>query len=111
MLAPYLPSKAPSGHILITSRMRLDVLGIRSPLSIQRLPLDDSIQFLLDRAGRDPCDDPERQAARELAGELDGLPLALEQAAAYVTAMSVTYRQYLETTGPESLACWNGLGP
>ena len=37
--------------------------------------------FLVNRTG-----DPDRQAACELAGELGGLPLALEQAAAYVQA-------------------------
>ena len=41
LLKPYLPGKAPNGHILVTSRVRLDVVGIRSPLSIEKLPVED----------------------------------------------------------------------
>ena len=52
----------------------------------------------------------ERQAARELAGELDGLPLALEQAAAYVAAMHVTYGQYLESYRTRKLGLLERLG-
>ena len=65
LLKPCLPSKAPNGHILVTSRMRLDVLGIRSPLSIENLPVEDSTRFLLDRADRAPGAEAERQAAQE----------------------------------------------
>jgi len=39
--------------------------------------------------------DPDRQAARELAGLLGGLPLALEQAAAYLQAVGDTLAGYL----------------
>ncbi|MCX7426882.1 MAG: tetratricopeptide repeat protein, partial [Planctomycetia bacterium] len=97
LLKPYLPGRASGGHILVTSRVRLDALGIRSALSIEKLPEEDATQFLLDRADRGAADDAEQQAARELARELDGLPLALEQAAAYAVAMHVTYGQYLDS--------------
>ena len=46
--------------------------------------------FLVDRTG-----DPDRQAAWDLAGELGGLPLALEQAAAYIQAAGITLAAYL----------------
>jgi Tetratricopeptide repeat len=46
--------------------------------------------FLVDRTG-----DPDRQAAVDLAGMLDGLPLALEQAAAYTQAIGGTLSGYL----------------
>ena len=46
--------------------------------------------FLVDRTG-----DPDRRAALDLAGELGGLPLALEQAAAYVQATGDTLAGYL----------------
>ena len=72
LLKPYLPSKAPNGHILITSRMRLDVLGIRSPLSIDKLPVEDSIQFLLNRADRAPGDEfDDRQPKNWPANSMD----------------------------------------
>jgi hypothetical protein len=91
--------------------VRLDVVGIRSALSIQKLSVEASTQFLLDRADRAPGGAVERQAAGELAGELDGLPLALEQAAAYVAAMHVTYEQYLETYQRHKLALLERHGP
>ena len=46
--------------------------------------------FLVNRTG-----DPDRQAARDLADELGGLPLALEQAAAYIQATGGTLAGYL----------------
>jgi hypothetical protein len=94
LLKPYLPSKAPKGHIIVTTRAdNLDVIHIRLPLPIEKLPEEDAIRFLLDRADHKPGDEAERQAARELARELDALPLALEQAAAYVVALKATYKQ------------------
>ena len=47
-------------------------------------------EFLVNRTG-----DPDRQAAWELAGELGGLPLALEQAAAYIQASGDSLAGYL----------------
>ena len=46
-----------------------------------------------------------------MASELDGLPLALEQAAAYVTAMHVTYGQYLESYRIRKLGLLERHGP
>ena len=51
---------------------------------------DVAASFLASRAG-----DPDRRAARDLAVELGGLPLALEQAAAYMTATGETLAGYL----------------
>lgn len=111
LVEPYLPSKAPNGHIVVTSRMRLDVLGIPSALRVEELHVNYSTQFLLNRAGRLPDDESEREAARELAIELDGLPLALEQAAAYVTAMHVSYRQFLDNYRTRKLGLLERRGP
>ena len=47
-------------------------------------------EFLVGRTG-----DPDERAALELAGELGGLPLALEQAAAYVQASGESLAGYL----------------
>ena len=48
------------------------------------------MDFLVDRTG-----DPDEHAAVELAGELGGLPLALEQAAAYIQATGESLAGYL----------------
>ncbi len=60
---------------------------------------------------RAPGDELERQAARELASELDGLPLALEQAAAYVAAIQASYGQYLAGYRTRKLGLLERLGP
>ena len=51
---------------------------------------DVAADFLVNRTG-----DPDRQAAGDLADELGGLPLALEQAAAYIQAIGDTLAGYL----------------
>ena len=98
LLKPFFPSKAPKGHIIVTSRVRvLDAIGFDEPLPLEKLPDEDAICFLLRRAPFKPDDEIEQRAARELVRELDGLPLALEQAAAYILAMQVTYVAYTES--------------
>ncbi len=57
--------------------------------------------FLWKRCGRaapqagSSCDQAEQQAALQLAQALDGLPLALDQAAAYIDENSCTFADYL----------------
>ena len=59
-------------------------------LEVPVLDTEVAAGFLVNRTG-----DPDRQAAAELAGELGGLPLALEQAAAYIQATGTTLAGYL----------------
>src|SRR5262249_2350897 len=67
------------GQVLITSRNQIWPPG--QELGVPVLDAEVAADFLVNRTG-----DPDRDAALELAGELGGLPLALEQAAAYVQA-------------------------
>jgi hypothetical protein len=86
------------GHILITSRARdFQRLGIIKPVELAELPLKDATDFLLRRCERKKYSKAERAAARSLAAELGGLPLALEQAAAYIVAREATFQDYLES--------------
>ena len=83
VLQGWLPSGSPAGHVLVTSRARvLEALGLVSPLALATLPAAESTAFLLKRTGREQAGAGEVTGAAELARELDGLPLALEQAAA-----------------------------
>jgi hypothetical protein len=59
-------------------------------LDVPMLDQDAAAGFLVSRSG-----DLDRQAAWDLAGVLGGLPLALEQAAAYVRATGATLAGYL----------------
>jgi tetratricopeptide (TPR) repeat protein len=90
-----LPSLS-QGRILITSRIRDWPPTVRRQ-PLETLSLDEAEQFLLERTAEDRAkseDDPEQ--ARRLAEELGGLPLALEQAAAYIVHYQMSISAYLE---------------
>src|SRR5207237_536790 len=76
-VAAFVPPAGP-GRVLITSQ-NPDWPG--RALDVPVLGPDVAAGFLVSRTG-----DPDRQAAWDLAGMLGGLPLALEQAAAYIQA-------------------------
>jgi tetratricopeptide (TPR) repeat protein len=95
LLKAYLPLR-PGGHILLTTRAHvLDSIGITKPVDVFEMPSDEAVAFLFARAGRDAGNEEERAAASVLAAALGGLPLALEQAAAFVMAHDTTFRDYL----------------
>jgi tetratricopeptide (TPR) repeat protein len=97
LLMPFLP-EAEHGHILITSRARtFQNLAVVDPVRLDELSIDDATAFLLHRCGRQDAEDAERVAATELARELDGLPLALEQAAAYIVDREASFQRYVES--------------
>jgi tetratricopeptide (TPR) repeat protein/nucleoside phosphorylase len=91
-LVDYLPSTG-SGHVLVTSR-NPSWQRIARPFPLKTLSQDDATVFLLRRAGRELSAD-EQVAAAELAIELGGLPLALEQAAAFVEETGSSFTEYL----------------
>jgi tetratricopeptide (TPR) repeat protein len=102
MLSAFLPD-ARHGHILITSRAQdFQDLGILDSVELGALPVADATAFLLKRGGREEAEAEEREAAEQLARELDGLPLALEQAAAYVKG-TTSFRRYLASYRSEGL--------
>jgi Domain of unknown function (DUF4062)/Tetratricopeptide repeat len=78
------------GRILVTSRNPNwpPVEAVDVPV----LDTDVAAQFLAARTG-----DQDHQSALELAGELGGLPLALEQAAAYIQATGDSLGGYLDS--------------
>jgi hypothetical protein len=83
----FLPPAGP-GRVLITSQSALWSRG--QALEVQVLDTEVAAGFLVERTG-----DLDRQAAWDLAGTLGGLPLALEQAAAYIEATGITVAGYL----------------
>ncbi len=86
----------PRGHILLTSRAQVfDNLGITKPIELDDMTLDEAVEFLLRRTGRDEVDEAETEGAKQLAEELGYLPLALEQAGAYITKNRSSFRDYL----------------
>ncbi len=80
----------PAGHgrVLVTSQSALWPPG--QGLEVPVLDVQVAAGFLVNRTG-----DPDGPAAAELAGELGGLPLALEQAAAFMQATGDDLAGYL----------------
>ena len=84
----YLP-QASTGAVLITSR-NPDWRNLARRLRVGPLAESDAVRFLLDRTGQTAEDE-----ALALAGELGCLPLALEQAGAYMDATGTGIAEYL----------------
>jgi tetratricopeptide (TPR) repeat protein len=112
---PWLPRKATSGcRTLITSRFSdfPQAAGIRV-IPLYLLEPELAHEFLVKRTGR-PTEDDERAACDALAKELGYLPLALEQAGAYIAATvpRVTFAGYLRLfqQAAESLLARKALG-
>ncbi len=97
------------GCVLITTRRA------QWPLSVKRhgldtLTIEDAAAYLLESTDLDRAkspDDPKR--AEELAQKLDGLPLALELAAAYIASRHWSFDRYLHLweTERESILEWH----
>jgi Tetratricopeptide repeat len=79
---------AGNGRVLITTQSQH--WPPSQALDVPVLDPEVATEFLVNRTG-----DPDRTAAGELAAELGGLPLALEQAAAYMQATGTSMAGYL----------------
>ncbi|MFH0809420.1 MAG: FxSxx-COOH system tetratricopeptide repeat protein [Pseudomonadota bacterium] len=88
-LEEYIPNGA-SGHVIITSR-NPEWEAVAKPLEVPRLERPEAVEFLLKRTGQ-----ADRASAEALAKELGDLPLALEQAGAYMKATGTSLAGYLE---------------
>ncbi|MEL6816538.1 MAG: toll/interleukin-1 receptor domain-containing protein, partial [Cyanobacteria bacterium J06598_3] len=99
-------------HLLLTSRAQtFDSLGISRPVSLAKMPKGEAIDFLLKRTGRTEADDGEKAAVIKIVKALGYLPLALEQAGAYILAQKMTFANYLKSYGKRRLALLQQTGP
>ncbi|WP_440955876.1 FxSxx-COOH system tetratricopeptide repeat protein [Methanosarcina sp. Mfa9] len=88
----------PQGHILLTSRAQVfDNLGITNPIEIEKMLPEEAKDFFIRRTGRQNLDVSEIDALEELIQELDYLPLAIEQAGAYIHRMKSSFVEYLSS--------------
>lgn len=95
MLKEFRPRNA-NGHFLLTSRAQVfDALGVVKPIEIDVMSPEESVKFLFTRTGRDDNNAKEKSAAAEIAEETGYLPLALEQAGAFVNAKKARFQDYL----------------
>jgi hypothetical protein len=91
LVQAFLPP-AGRGWVLITSQSATWPPG--QAVEVPVLGTGVAAEFLLNRTG-----DPDERAAEDLAAELGGLPLALEQAGAYIQAAGTTLAGYLSMFG------------
>jgi tetratricopeptide (TPR) repeat protein len=112
LVKPFLPP-TPTGHVLLTSQAHnIDRLNIRRPIALPVLAPDEALAFLLRRTDREESlDSAEQDAARTLARELGYLPLALEQAAAYMVEHEEAFSVYLAAYHTLRLKLLDERGP
>jgi tetratricopeptide (TPR) repeat protein len=101
MVKKFLPSSE-KGHILLTTRSQTTG-SIAQPVTLEKMPPEEGTLFLLHRSRLLDLDTPLERAsptdvakARELVREMDGLPLALDQAAAYIEETCCSLSDYLQ---------------
>ena len=84
------------GHVVVTSRLANFSANFQ-PLELDVLTVEDAAAFLLARTeGRRRAAPNDAAKAREIAEELGGLALMLEQAGAFIAKRRLTFAQYLE---------------
>ena len=87
--------QAAGGHVVVTTRRQRPDLGKAKPIAVDLFEPLVATEFLLERGERG---EPEREEAARLAKALGYLPLALEQAGAYLNRHpSVSIGEYLQS--------------
>ena len=87
------------GHIIITTRREVSEIGEETGIDeqccidLKCLTEEEGIQFLRLRTGKDQG---EEKDLRQLVGELGGLPLALDQAGAYIRWVKQSIKEYMK---------------
>lgn len=96
----FLPTTG-SGHVLISSNDPNWSAITTNHIRLKGLNLEDAVAFLSRRTGL-----PHSESATRIANDFEGLPLALEQAAAYIETTGIdfdSYEQLLASHRPELL--------
>jgi len=84
-----------NGHVLLT--VRATAVGpIAQGVDIQEMGTEEGAIFLLRRAKLKTADEDDRARAKEIAAQLGGLPLALDQAGSYLEETGCRLSDYLE---------------
>ncbi|KAJ0334291.1 hypothetical protein COL5a_000339 [Colletotrichum fioriniae] len=85
--------RVPWGHILITSR-RKEARRLDRQVEVGMMDETEAVTLLKNCSGR--RGDDEEEAARHVAYKLGYLPLALDQAGAYITGQSIDFAEYMD---------------
>jgi tetratricopeptide (TPR) repeat protein len=90
-----LAGATPAGSLLITTRLQ-STGQLGKLVEIHKMDQDEGGSFLLRRAAIAEANDSDRTCARRISEEVDGLPLALDQAGAFIEETPSTPAEYLE---------------
>ena len=104
---PFARSFLPSillGHVLFTTRSQIvRDSGITAQVQVEEMELEEGLRFLLRRSGKLQPDSTlgdvaadVRETALQLVELLGGLPLALDQAGAYIEETSISFADYIK---------------
>jgi tetratricopeptide (TPR) repeat protein len=96
------------GHILITTRRDTDWNRIASPIRLDVLDPRPATELIAARAGY--RGESDKNAAASIAADLGYLPLALDQAAAYITQTRITLAAYLQRLRQQPAAMYAVTG-
>jgi tetratricopeptide (TPR) repeat protein len=101
VVKPFLPTSG-TGQVLMTTRLQATG-AIAQNVELEKMELEEGALFLLRRAKviasdapLDAASEADRKPAREITEEVAGLPLALDQAAAYIEETPSTPPKYLK---------------
>lgn len=99
LLKPFLPASG-QGALLITTRLRA-LEAVAQSIELPPMSREEGLAFLLARARRQPggelspvSNSHEHAAAQEIVAAMDGLPLALEQAGAFIDTTRCSLSDY-----------------
>ncbi len=100
MVLDFLPTQG-AGNVLLTTR--LQALGsLAQSIDVEKMGVEEGVLFLLRRtkllsseASLEPSKQQDQVQAAEIVTELDGLPLALDQAGAYIEETKCGFAGYL----------------
>ena len=96
-LETYLPPPGKGGNIVITSpNAAMQCLTLpENSLEVAEMQEDDAIDLLLGASCLDPCSMELQAEASKIVEELSYLPLAIDQAGAYIASGATTIGEYL----------------
>jgi hypothetical protein len=105
-----LPFDGP-GRILLTTRA-VGTGALAEAVKLKKMEPEEGARFLLRRAGllgresgREAAPGDQQAAARELSNKLDGLPLALDQAGAFIEETPSSPIEYLQLYAEAGSSC------
>ncbi|MFC7547430.1 tetratricopeptide repeat protein [Plantactinospora sp. GCM10030261] len=102
-------ARCPSGRFLVTSRRATGWTGLSATIRLKVLDLDEAVQ-LVAATLRDHSHEPDLPGIAEVCTELGCLPLAVEQAASFMSEAGIGPRDYLSMLAAYPATIYSAAG-